>query len=408
MAEIRVEIPYGAYWSTPFAKWQGSLGHLHSVRFAAWVATRALKTRAIDPAVFDYGLLGLTVPQASSFYGLPWLMGLIGTDAVAGPTINQACATGARLVASAVDEIRAGRAACALAISGDRTSNGPQIYYPNPRGPGGSGEHEAWILDNFERDPLAGCAMVDTAENVARRCGGIETAEQHDLVLRRFAQYGDALAEDRAFQRRYMDLPFEVPDERLARVAGTLEGDEGVQVADPARMARLRPVRADGTVTYAGQTHPADGSAGIVVTTPEKAAELSRDRSIRITLLSFGQSREERGYMPAAPIKAAAAALGQAGLRIGEMAAIKSHNPFAVNDIAFARAFGIQAGAMNNFGCSLVWGHPQGPTGLRSVIELIEELARGGGGYGLFQGCAAGDSAMAVVLRVDDRPAGTA
>ena len=55
---------------------------------------------------------------------------------------------------------------------------------------------------------------------------------------------------------------------------------------------------------------------------------------------------------------------------------------------------------MNNYGCSLVWGHPQGPTGLRCVIELIEELAILGGGWGLFTGCAAGDSAMAVVVKV--------
>ena len=47
---------------------------------------------------------------------------------------------------------------------------------------------------------------------------------------------------------------------------------------------------------------------------------------------------------------------------------------------------------MNNYGCSLIWGHPQGPTGLRSVIELIEELVQRGGGRGLFVGCAAGDA----------------
>jgi acetyl-CoA acyltransferase len=58
---------------------------------------------------------------------------------------------------------------------------------------------------------------------------------------------------------------------------------------------------------------------------------------------------------------------------------------------------------MNNFGCSLIWGHPQGPTGLRAVIELIEELALTGGGYGLFTGCAAGDTGMAVVIKVSDR-----
>ena len=64
--------------------------------------------------------------------------------------------------------------------------------------------------------------------------------------------------------------------------------------------------------------------------------------------------------------------------------------------------FGIDADGINNFGCSLVWGHPQGPTGLRSVIELIEELVMRGGGRGLFTGCAAGDSAMAVVVEVGD------
>lgn len=34
--------------------------------------------------------------------------------------------------------------------------------------------------------------------------------------------------------------------------------------------------------------------------------------------------------------------------------------------------------------------------------ELIEELALRGGGKGLYHGCAAGDSAMAVVLEVRD------
>ena len=33
-----IAIPYGAYWSTPFARWQGSLAHLHSLTFAAHVA----------------------------------------------------------------------------------------------------------------------------------------------------------------------------------------------------------------------------------------------------------------------------------------------------------------------------------------------------------------------------------
>jgi acetyl-CoA acetyltransferase len=104
--------------------------------------------------------------------------------------------------------------------------------------------------------------------------------------------------------------------------------------------------------------------------------------------------------MPEAPIDAARRALAAADSTIEQMEAIKTHNPFAVSDLVFAKETGVDAEGMNNFGCSLIWGHPQGPTGLRSMIELIEELALRGGGYGLFTGCAAGDSAMAAVIQV--------
>ena len=236
-----IAMPYGAYWSTPFARWQGSLAHLHSLQFAAHVAKRALVQRGIDPAVFDHGVLGMSVPQRASFYGLPWLMGEIGAPAVAGPTVSQACATGVRVLQSAAAEIREGNATTALAVAADRTSNGPHLYYPAPDAPGGTGEHENWILDNFNHDPYAGLAMIQTAENVAKKYG-IDSARQNELTLRRYAQYADALAGDAAFLRRFMDLPFVVPDSRFERTRATLHGDEGVHATSADGLAKLKPV----------------------------------------------------------------------------------------------------------------------------------------------------------------------
>ena len=155
-----------------------------------------------------------------------------------------------------------------------------------------------------------------------------------------------------------------------------------------------------GTVTYAGQTHPADGCAGMIITSKDRAKELSRDPGIAIRIAAFGQARVDVAYMPSAPIPAAKQALQREGIAIHDVAAIKSHNPFAVNDIIFAKEMGNDVMQMNNYGCSLIWGHPQGPTGMRAIIELIEELVLLGGGYGLFHGCAAGDSAMAVLIEV--------
>ena len=398
-------VPYGAYWSTPFSRWQGSFSHLHPLELAAHVAKSELARRNIDPKVFDHGILGTTIPSQSCFYGLPWVTGMIGAAHVGGPTVNQACATSARILQMASQEVGEGsanspdRIDCALVIAADKCSNGPHLYYPQPGGPGGTGGHEDWVLDNFSNDPLGHHAMINTAENVARKFG-ITTSEQHDVTLQRYAQYADACADGHAFQKRYMPLPFDVPDPRFRKTVKTLDGDEGIHNTTAEGLAQLKPVVREGTVTYGSQTHPADGNSAIVVASRERARELSARPEIEIRMAGFGLARTELAFMPQAPVPAARNALARAGLSINDIDCVKSHNPFAVNDIVFARETGFDLKKMNNFGCSLVWGHPQGPTGLRAIIELIEELVMRGGGRGLFHGCAAGDSAMAVVIEV--------
>jgi acetyl-CoA acetyltransferase len=394
-------IPYGAYWSTPFVRWQGSFAHLHSLEFAAWVARRTLAHKGIGLEALDLGILGTTVPQRGAFYGMPWIATRMGAPHLTGPTIAQACATSARCLALAVQEVTTDTSTCALVIAADRVSNGPQLYYPNPRGIGGSGEHESWVLDNFERDPATSKAMVQTAENVATKFD-IGRTEQHELVLRRYEQYAQSLADDHAFHRRFMQLPFEVPDAGFGKTVATLAGDEGIVATSREGLDRLKPVLSGGTVTYGAQTHPADGNAGVLVASRDRARALSARPEVEIELIAFGQARAEPAFMPYAPVPAARRALKRAGLQPGQLRAIKTHNPFIVNDIVLARELGLDAWAMNNLGSSLVWGHPQAPTGLRAVIELIEELEMAGGGDGLFVGCAAGDSSMAVVVRVKD------
>ena len=398
---FKAEIPYGAYWSTPFARWQGSLANLHSIEFAAHVARLELAKRGIDPKGFDYGVLGFSVPQKHSFYGLPWLAGLIGANLAGGPTLMQACATGVRTLLAAAQEIEVGMASSVLSINCDRTSNGPHLYYPNPRGPGGTGAAEDWVMENFNCDPLGGHAMLQTAENVAAR-HGIGTAQQHELVLRREEQYRQSLENDSAFLKRFMTLPFAVPAPNFKKTTSTMAGDEGVSQSTAAALAQLKPVLPGGTVTFGGQTHPADGNAAIIVTTREKAREMSSDKKIAVRLHGFGLARVALAYMPEAMLPAAQRALSQADRSVAQMTAIKTHNPFAVNDLFFAKQTGADLMAMNNHGCSLVWGHPQAPMGTRAIIELIEELALRGGGFGLFTGCAAGDTAMSVVLEVCD------
>src|SRR5574341_144325 len=178
MAFQNAFIPYGGYWCTPFVRWQGNFASLHPVRFAGEIAVRALAERKIALQEFTGLYAGWTVPSRNSFYGAPWLAGLIGAPGITGPVFSQACATSARVLGSAAFEVEAnGGDPTILCVTADRTSNGPHLVYPSPLAPGSRPEAEDWVWDNFGYDPYAGGSMIQTAENVARKCA-ITTEEQ--------------------------------------------------------------------------------------------------------------------------------------------------------------------------------------------------------------------------------------
>ena len=387
-------IPVGFLWSSPFARWQGPLAEVGSLELAVRVSGRALKERGFDPGEIGSLVFGWTVPQKGIFYGAPTLAARLGAPGVTGPMVSQACATSVACLAAAAASAAPDPT---LVVAADRTSNGPTLLYPNPSGMGGAPEIEHWVLDAFARDPWTGESMVATAEAVAAE-EGITREELDEVTLLRYEQYRDALADGRAFQRRYM-VPVEVPRPRGEPLL--LEEDHGVHPTSEEALRRLRPLSEGGVITYGSQTHPADGAAGALVTTGERARSLSGGEGV-VRLLASGVARVERARMPKAPVPAALAALEAAGLGLGEVDAVKTHNPFAVNDVYLSRKLGLPQDKINRYGSSLVFGHPQGPTGMRLIAELVEELRLRGGGTGLFTGCAAGDTGAALVLRVED------
>ena len=389
-------IPLGFAWSSPFVRWQGALAEMSSLDVAVDVTTRALEERGLDAGQVEKIVLGWTVPQPTIFYGAPTVAARIGAEGVSGPMISQACATSAVCVEAAAMGVEGGDG-LTLVVATDRTSNGPVLLYPQPSGMGGAPRVENWVLDNFARDPWAGEAMVATAENVAREAD-LSKPELDAVTLLRYEQYRASLAKERAFQKRYL-VPVAVPISR--KETRLLEEDQGIYETTAEGLAALKPVTPDGVVTFGTQTHPADGCAGCVVTSVERARELSRGGGVA-RILGTGLARVAKASMPKAPVPAAQAALRDAGVEIKDVDVVTTHNPFAVNDLWFSRQTGYPLERMNIYGCSLVYGHPQGPTGLRLIAELIETLRERGGGTGLFTGCAAGDTGAAVVVRVED------
>lgn len=393
----RACIPAGFAWSSPFARWQGSLSEVNSLDLAVDVTRAAFEQRGFSAEELTGLVLGWTVPQRDIFYGAPSVAARIGAPGVTGPMISQACATSVACVHAAAATTEGDDSEVTLVVTTDRTSNGPQVIYPKPSAPGGSPEIENWVLDSFARDPWAGEAMFTTGELVASE-NGITRAELDDVTALRYEQYERALANDREFQKRYMIL-VTIPKKRGE--ATVIDEDSGVFPTTREGLAKLKPMAEGGVVTFGSQTHPADGTAGVIVTGEERARGLGDGEGV-VRILSTGFARVGKARMPQAPVPAARAALTDAGISISDVDAIKTHNPFAVNDVYFSREMGVPVKGMNDYGSSLIFGHPQGPTGARLITELIEQLRIRGGGTGLFTGCAAGDSGAALVVRVED------
>ena len=389
-------VPSTALWSSPFVRWQGALADVSSTDLAVAVTASALARRGIDAEALDGLVTGQTVPQPGSFYLAPWLASRLSLNTLTGPSIAQACATSVACMVAAAAQVERDGGGAQLVVTTDRTSNGPLLVYPRSQGAGGSPLTEHWVLDSFAADPNTGQAMVETAENVAAD-GGFGRDEIDALTLLRWQQYQQALADDRAVQRRYLE-PIELP--RGKGRALRIDADEGVHAYSAEGLAALKPVREGGVVTYGSQTHPADGCAGAVVTSLRRARELSGGQPVA-RLLSSAVARAEKARMPKAATTAAQRAMAEADVSVQDLRYVVTHNPFAVNDLWFARQTGFPIERMNRYGCSLIYGHPQGPTGLRGIAELVQALVADGGGIGLFTGCAAGDTGAALVLRVD-------
>jgi len=305
--------------------------------------------------------------------------------------VEQACATGLQAVLLGASEVQYGRD-CVGVCTFDRTSDSPVGVFPERRA------HErthaiADVWDNFGFDPATGKAMIAAAGKTARKYR-LERAEVDDCSYVRYQQYFEAKAS--GFLDRVL-VPLDILSVSGGKL-GRVDDDYGVRQVTRAGLRAMREL--DTCVTSGGQTHASDGMATLLIASEGKAKELSPRPEIDIRFVAKTEVRAQPSLMPEAPALAVQKVLKMAGLKLSDMAVLKNHNPFAVNDVVFQKVTGYDWHDMNRTGCPLVWGHPQGPTLTRVLMEALEEAVDLGGGYVLIFGCAAGDVGIAAVLKV--------
>jgi len=391
-------IPYGTWGSSYFPAWQTSpLAEVNIGQFSGEAMSHILGLRGVAQRRIEYLVIGSTIPWHWKFWTAPLVASCMGLR-IPGFHVEQACATGLQAVVVAAAEVSGGANDVVGVLTFDRTSDSPVGVFPERR----SYERtqalgDVW--DNFGFDPATGNAMIATAGLAARKYR-IDRREVDEITLCRYEQYFEA--KESGFLGRVL-VPLEVLNLQ-GRSMGTVDDDLGVRRVSAGNLRAMREL--DTCITAGSQTHASDGMACLLVTSPEAARELSPRPEIEIALVAKAEVRTSPSLMPEAPAFAVAKLLERTGLKMDDIAVVKNHNPFAVNDAIFSKVVDYDWRKMNTTGCSLVWGHPQGPTLTRSLIEGLEEAVSLGGGYVLLFGCAAGDVGIAAVFEVSDEKGG--
>ncbi|MEK9499560.1 thiolase family protein [Gaopeijia maritima] len=388
----RARIPYGTWGSSYFPAWQTSaLAQVNIGQFAGESMGRVLGLRGVPQRELEYLVLGSTVPWHWKFWTAPMVASIMG-HRIPGFHVEQACATGLQAVLMGAATVEAQSHDTVGVLTFDRTSDSPVGVFPERRAYERT-QAIADVWDNFGFDPATGKAMIAAAGMTARKYR-IERGETDEISFLRHQQYFDT--KERGFFNKTM-VPFDVLTVQ-GRPLGTVDDDVGVK---PVSLGQLRAQRElDTCVTSGTQTHASDGMACLLVTTEERAKELSPRPEISIRLVGKAEARAQPSLMPEAPGIAVNRLMDRLGMKLDDIAVFKNHNPFAVNDAVFQRQTGVEWTDLNRTGCSLVWGHPQGPTLTRSLIEGLEEAVELGGGHVLLFGCAAGDVGIAALFEV--------
>jgi acetyl-CoA acetyltransferase len=368
-----VRIPYGTWGSSYFPAWQTSaLAEVNIGQFAGESMARILGLRGVPKSELEYLVIGSTIPWHWKFWTAPLVASCMG-HRIPGYHVEQACATGLQAVLAGSGEVQSGANDVVGVLTFDRTSDSPVGVFPERRA------HErtqaiADVWDNFGFDPATGKAMI-TAAGITARKYKVDREETDDVAYLRHQQYFQA--RDSGFLDRVL-VPFDVLNVS-GRPLGRVDDDVGVRQVTRAGLRAQREL--DTCVTSGTQTHASDGVATLLVTTEDKARELSPRPEIDIRILGKAETRTEPSLMPEAPALAVQKLLTRLGMTMDDVAVAKNHNPFAVNDVVFTKITGYDWRGLNNTGCSLVWGHPQGPTLTRVVIEGLEEMRRGRRGH---------------------------
>ena len=368
-------------------KADGSLAGVHPVDLSSAVMKAAIERAGVDPAVIEDVQWGCAMPEASQGLNharLAWLRGGLPVETSAA-TINRFCSSGLQSVAYAAQAIIAGMGDAVMAGGIEMMSQVPMSGYNARLAPELT---ESYIGMGF------------TAERVAKRWE--ITREQQDAFALASQEKAAAAIARGAFAQEIVPIHTQQFSWKGANKTVTdvvFDTDETPRATTADALAKLRPAfMPTGTVTAGNASPYSDGAAAVLVMRADTAKELGLTPLARF--VSFATGGVAPDIMGVGPIKAVPKALARAGLTMHDLKLIEFNEAFAAQALAVIKELDMPTDIINVNGGAIALGHPLGATGAKLTTQLVHELRRRGGGYGMVTMCIGGGMGAAGIFEV--------
>jgi acetyl-CoA acetyltransferase family protein len=378
---------------TPMAEYNGSFAEVSAIDLAAHAARALFEKTGIDPKEIDQTFVGNALQTSpDAIYGARHVALKAGVpQEVPALTVNRLCGSGVQSVISGAQTILTGDATTCLVGGMENMSQAPHVIWGARRGfKLGQGQLQDLLMVSL-MDSYCGCYMAQTSNNLARDYG-ISREEQDQFAIRSQRLAGEAWA---ACRMSGEVVPVEVGKGKRAKL---IDRDDHMRPETTMEdLAGLPPAfDKDGFVTAGNASGIVDGAAMMILSTAQKAQEKGWKPLGRIVSWSVvGVDPSRMGIGPAPAIRAA---LGKAGMQLGDVDLFEINEAFAGQILAVVKDLDLDVDKLNVNGGAIALGHPLGASGTRLLITLLKELNRRGGGRGVASACIGGGQGIAMVV----------
>lgn len=335
---------------------------------------------SLDPETIDDVIAGCATPEAELGLNIGRMISLMGLDTVKVPgmTVNRYCSSGLETIAIAAAKINSGMADCIIA-------GGVESMSPMPFG--GWTVTPNYEVAKYHSDWYWGMGL--TAEAVAEKYN-VSREDQDAFSIKSHDKALAAIKEGR-FKDGIVPITvnhvFLDENEKRQEKSYVVDTDEGPRAGSTMEaLAKLRPVfKTGGSVTAANSSQTSDGAAFVMVVSEKKLKELGVQPIARV--VTYAVSGLEPSIMGVGPIYAIPQALKQAGLKQSDIDLIELNEAFASQSLAVIRELGLDENRVNVNGGAIALGHPLGCTGGKLTVQIMNELKRRNGKYGMVTMC---------------------